>query len=259
MNSAYLPLLLAIVGLASCSEPAHRVRVLTYNIHHGEGTDGRFDLERLAEFVRAAAPDLVALQEVDRKTGRSSGVDQAGELGRLLDMGVLYGAAMPYDGGEYGEAILYRSEIGAVTGTNHALPHSDGREPRAALEAKVRLPDGAEFSFVGTHLDHEKDDADRVAQARELIDLFAGGTTPTLVTGDLNATPEQPPMELLFASFRDAAPSAGDTYPSDQPTKRIDYVLFRPVDRWRVVEARVIDERVASDHRPLLVVLELVR
>jgi endonuclease/exonuclease/phosphatase (EEP) superfamily protein YafD len=32
-------------------------------------------------------------------------------------------------------------------------------------------------------------------------------------------------------------------------------VLFRPAGRWRVVDAQVIDERTASDHRPLLVVL----
>ena len=48
------------------------------------------------------------------------------------------------------------------------------------------------------------------------------------------------------------------TYPSGKPAKQIDYVLYRPAARWKEVEARVIDEPVASDHRPLLVVLELV-
>ena len=37
---------------------------------------------------------------------------------------------------------------------------------------------------------------------------------------------------------------------------KIDYVFFRPADGWRVVEKQVSDESIASDHRPLLVVLE---
>ena len=36
----------------------------------------------------------------------------------------------------------------------------------------------------------------------------------------------------------------------------IDYVLMRREDPWRVVESQVIDELVASDHPPVLVVFE---
>ena len=49
----------------------HALRALTYNLHHGEGTDGRVDLERIAGIVRAAQPDLVAFQEVDRRATRT--------------------------------------------------------------------------------------------------------------------------------------------------------------------------------------------
>lgn len=62
------------------------LRVLTYNIHHGEGTDGVLDLERIAGVIKGASPDLVALQEVDVGAERTGGVDQAGELGRLTGM-----------------------------------------------------------------------------------------------------------------------------------------------------------------------------
>ena len=44
--------------------------VMTFNIHHAEGTDKRLDLDRIARVIRAAEPDLVALQEVDRDTTR---------------------------------------------------------------------------------------------------------------------------------------------------------------------------------------------
>lgn len=70
-----LVLLLLVWKADDPSVPA-TLRVLTYNIHHGEGTDGRFDLSRTAGLIATAEPDLVALQEVDQGTDRAGGVDQ---------------------------------------------------------------------------------------------------------------------------------------------------------------------------------------
>src|SRR5688572_7489364 len=51
----------------SRAEP-EKMTVLSYNIHHGAGTDGKLDLERIGRIIRDQQPDLVALQEVDVKT-----------------------------------------------------------------------------------------------------------------------------------------------------------------------------------------------
>jgi endonuclease/exonuclease/phosphatase family metal-dependent hydrolase len=47
--------------------------------------------------------------------------------------------------------------------------------------------------------------------------------------------------------------------PVRTPLRQIDYVLFRPATAWKVIDVRVLDEAVASDHRPLLAVLELAQ
>jgi endonuclease/exonuclease/phosphatase family metal-dependent hydrolase len=47
------------------------------------------------------------------------------------------------------------------------------------------------------------------------------------------------------------------TFPSDKPVRQIDYVITRPVQLWKPIEMRVIDEAIASDHRPLLTVWTL--
>ncbi|MEX2025646.1 MAG: endonuclease/exonuclease/phosphatase family protein, partial [Pirellulaceae bacterium] len=60
-----------------------QLRVLTYNIHHGEGIDGKLDLPRIARVIESVDPDLVALQEVDRRVERTGSVDQPAELARL--------------------------------------------------------------------------------------------------------------------------------------------------------------------------------
>jgi endonuclease/exonuclease/phosphatase family metal-dependent hydrolase len=64
-------------------------------------------------------------------------------------------------------------------------------------------------------------------------------------------------MKLLAEQWAVASRSK-PTFPVSEPRKSIDHVLVKPAARWRVVESRVIDEPVASDHRPVLVTVELL-
>jgi len=254
---------IALVVAGGCAGP-RTLCVMTYNIHHGEGTDGRLDLERIAAVINRHQPDILALQEVDRCTRRAGGVDQAAELGRLTGMHAAFGAAMPYQGGEYGEAILARWAPSETK--THALRHSTGREPRAALVARwsaTETPDADAppfaFAIIATHLDHLPDATDRLMQVADIASLATDLDGPVLLMGDLNAEPDTAEIGRLRATWRDCA--AGEpqkTYPSREPNIRIDYVFARPAEHWRVVRTEAIEELVASDHRPLLVVLETV-
>ncbi len=256
-------LLLIILWLAASGEvgwptESPRVRILTYNIQHGDGTDGRIDLPRIAKVKKEVSPDLVALQEVDKNTTRSKGVDQAAEPGGLTGLHVMFGKAMNYAGGEYGEAILSRLLPADVH--VHNLPFVQGCEPRAALSARIRLGDGGpELLFVATHLEHAHSEL-RLSQARALTALpILKDHSPMILAGDLNDVPDSPPVKALLEQWTDATADRPEpTWPSRVPTKKIDFVLFRPATAWRVVEKRVVDESLASDHRPLLAVLEWV-
>jgi endonuclease/exonuclease/phosphatase family metal-dependent hydrolase len=241
-----------------------RVVVLSYNIHHGEGMDKKIDLERLAGVMRSVSPDVVALQEVDRKTKRSGGVDQAEELSRLTAMKMIYGRTIDYQGGEYGNAILTRLPIKASS--NHPLPFTQGREPRAVLKVELAWPSsgatttpaGGKFLFFATHFDFSKDSNDRLSAVSEIAKLVAANpATPALLAGDLNSTPGSPALKTLGETWTIA--SAGKklfTTPVARPRSQIDFILYRPADRWRVVEVRVPDEAMASDHRPIVAALE---
>jgi endonuclease/exonuclease/phosphatase family metal-dependent hydrolase len=48
------------------------------------------------------------------------------------------------------------------------------------------------------------------------------------------------------------------TFPSSKPEKTIDYVMFYPKKRWKVLSKEVIQDAVASDHCAYLVTLELL-
>ena len=251
--------LLAVLasGLASCAGPGKQeLRVLSYNIHHGRGADGKIDLERIASVIRSTQPHLVALQEVDDRTGRSGGVDQAEVLGELTSMQAHFGRAIDYDGGQYGEALLLGLE--ASPPENHPLPASPGHEERAALAARVQLPGGGQALFVGTHLDHTKDPADRLSQAQTLARIFAKEQALILV-GDLNTEVGSAPLKGLMALLQRAGGSRPlPTFPSHQPTRSIDHVLFR-LPGWSVKSIRILEAPEASDHAPLLVVFEGTR
>ena len=88
--------------------------------------------------------------------------------------------------------------------------------------------------------------------------IFKNGNYPAILAGDLNALPNSNSMKEIYKIWTKSDPTNQPTYPSANPTKKIDYVLYKPLNRWRVLESKVIDEKVASDHSPLLTVLELL-
>lgn len=247
-------LLLPGVVLNSAAEP-RELAILSYNIHHGEGLDGKIDLERIAKIITDSKADLVALQEVDRKSKRSGGVDQAKELARLTGMNHVFGKAIDFEGGEYGQAILSRWPISLPI--VHKLPQKAGREQRIALFAVI---DGVRgLTFTTTHLDHQIETI-RVDQARALNEFFEKKqSSVSILAGDFNDVPQSETMQLLLKEWEDSAgANAAPTIPAEKPSKRIDYILFRqPKAAWRVVRSDVLDEPVASDHRPVLSHLQL--
>ena len=74
-------------------------RILSYNVRAGRGLDGSPALDRQAAVIRALAPDVVALQEVDRCTQRSGGIDQAAALAESTGMHAVFARAIDFEGG----------------------------------------------------------------------------------------------------------------------------------------------------------------
>jgi endonuclease/exonuclease/phosphatase family metal-dependent hydrolase len=234
------------------------IRVLTYNIHHGEGTDGLLDLARIAAIIKSAQPDLVALQEVDERTDRTGRIDELGELERLTGMHGTFGKAMPFSGGDYGVAVLSRWPMLGVD--NHSLPSSPDREPRTELTITTRPDeDGPVLRFTSTHFDQGRDELDRLAQAESVNERETRVAGPAILAGDMNAAADSEVMKTLEREWTDTASSAAP--PSldsliPRPRFQRDYVLFRPANAWRVIESKALDDRIASDHRPVLAVIE---
>lgn len=234
------------------------IRVLTYNILHGATMEGDFDLDKIASVIRNVNPDLVALQEVDFKTNRAKKYDLATELGQRTQMAPLFGKAMNYDGGGYGEGVLTKMPI--IASRNIPLPHSPGNEPRAALEVTVELESGDTISFIGTHLEHQQNSNDRILQVQKINEVFLNNKYPTILAGDLNDTPESEAISILKNYWTDAAGENPEpTYSAQNPQKTIDYILYHPSGQWKVIETKIICDTIASDHCAVFSVLQLVK
>lgn len=234
------------------------VKILSFNILHGKTMKGDFNLDVIAKVIIDANPDFVALQEVDYKTNRAKKYDLVTELGWRAKMAPIYARAMPYDGGEYGEGVLSKHTF--LSTRNIPLPHLPDDEPRAALEITTVLPSKDTISFIGTHLDHLKVDTNKIMQAKEINKVFSTNKYPTILAGDLNAEPNSNTMNILesywTASYDKTNPQS--TFSSENPTQKIDYVLFYPKHKWKVLETKVICDTIASDHCAYLVTLQLL-
>jgi endonuclease/exonuclease/phosphatase family metal-dependent hydrolase len=260
MRSQFLFSLLALISVLSgrfaYAEETQTLRVLSYNIHHGEGRDYIVDLQRVARVIRSVKPDLVALQEVDSGTERTLGLDQPQELARLTEMNFLFGDNIPYQGGRYGNVLLSRFPI--LRYENHPLKSLYQGEQRGVLEVEFQLPNEQSLLLLATHFDSRPNSCERLASAKEVNALIEHRSdTPALLIGDLNALPQSCTLRILGQQWIRAGCRYAPTYPALCPYKQIDYVMFRPANRWRVLETQVLGETMASDHRPTFAVLEL--
>ena len=235
------------------------IRVLSYNIHHGAGTDGKLDLQRIAGVIRSANPDIVALQEVDQRVTRSGSIDQPSELAKLTGMQVLFAGNIQFQGGLYGNAVLTKF---IVEDKDHILlPNHDNGEQRGLIRATLRLHElghsTARINFTATHFDHRSNETERLASARQINNIAAGlPESASLLAGDINDVRGSKTLKLLQSQWKIAGPRLA-TIPSAEPTRQIDFIFFRPENRWTVTETRVLSEAVASDHRAILSVLKL--
>ena len=264
----------AVIALvaAGCATPtpkpdtpaARDIRVLVFNIHAGKDAAGKSNLEGVADLAKSVDADLVLLQEVDRGTKRSGGVDQLQVMSQRSGFAPAFGRSLDYDGGQYGIAALSRA--GIVAHFTEGLPvqpsqerAGGSREPRAALVAVARTPLG-NITALNTHLDASREETYRLQEVEHVLALVARSQKsgmPVMAGGDFNAEPgSQVHKRVLASGLRDGwlecGTGEGLTYPADKPIKRIDYLfLAAPL---RCSSARVIETAI-SDHRPLLVTL----
>ena len=255
--------LLVLFVLASMHAMAQtKIRVLTYNIYHGEQAfkAGQPNIDSVAALINRLHPDFAAFQEVDSATGRSAKIyghriNFIEELAKRTGMQGYFGKAMDYDGGGYGDGVLSRQPCKA---TVVPLAAPSGGEPRVLVYVQADLPGGKQVIFGGTHLCYQYND-NRMAQVGQITGLFKNGPLPAIICGDFNTNPTGEAYRQMLQQWQDAAVVYGaphNTFSSDKPRYRIDYAFLSKNKQWKVTRVEVLPYHF-SDHMPVLVEMEL--
>lgn len=232
------------------------LRAASYNIRHGQGMDAKLLLERTARAISELDASIVALQEVDMNVDRSGSVNEMRLLGKSLGMHAAFGSFMRYGDGKYGLGILSQYPFQNV----ETLSLSTGNEPRVALLATVILPGGKTVTVVCLHFDWVREDGFRYQQATEVVESLKSISTPIVVLGDFNDQPDSRTLSLFRESFIEADKPEDDrfTWPASKPSSEIDFIFFDKQSGWDCGNVKVVDEAIASDHRPIIATLGLL-
>jgi endonuclease/exonuclease/phosphatase family metal-dependent hydrolase len=221
------------------SDQRRTARVMTWNIHGAIGRNPRFDLLRVIDLILRAAPDVIALQEVDSRRGEDSFSLLQDRLGKH---GIGAKTIVTQDG-DYGQMLISRWPLGDTQISDISMGEF---EPRRAIRAMVATPFGP-LRVVATHLGLSI--RERQGQARLLRQLIAGGGT-TVLLGDFNDWFWPGSVRSLLAKSLPGR-SRHRTFPSWCPLLRLDRIYCSPreallrtwIDR---------DGRRMSDHLPVI-------
>jgi len=158
------------------------LKVASYNIHKGIGTDRRRNPGRIIDVLNEIDADIIALQEADRRFGaRAAAIPE-----KLLEMHSDY-CAIPLDVqidsmGWHGNALLVRKSATVVA---NDIMHIPCLEPRGAIMGHFEI-DGQQLAVFGMHLDlsglwrrRQAAAIVKLAQQKEL-------DVPVVLMGDLN-------------------------------------------------------------------------
>ena len=238
------------------------LRVMTYNIYGARATSpaNAADLDAIAEVIRRQNPDFVTLNEVDVFTNRTGkDVHQARDLAEKLGMEWHFSKAIDRDGGEYGDAVLSKYPI--LEKRSYRLPCAAEQpgEDRSLCVIRVQI-DGKDLYVASTHLDHLSGDASRLVQATEIRRIRDTELEGDLILcGDLNAIPSSNVIATMTSFLTNTGPIDQYTFPSDDPSRKIDYIMYAPIEHFGVQNCQVVsrgDQQVggvdASAHRPVI-------
>ena len=228
------------------------IKLASYNMRKGIGTDRRRNPERTLEVLREVDADVVALQEADRRFGGRETVIGAHLLQEHSDYKAVPLNVRERSMGWHGNAILVR-KTASVLGCGAI--HLPALEPRGAVVADLGL-NGDTIRVVGMHLDLSG--LWRRRQAAAILQHLDGepDRPPTAMMGDLNDWSRGSGALRDFARLFHFAPT-GPSFHARRPVGRLDRIMVSR--ELRVSACGVHDSaaaRKASDHLPIWAVVE---
>jgi endonuclease/exonuclease/phosphatase family metal-dependent hydrolase len=259
-----VPITVAAAGAPA--SPGQDLRVLQWNTHHGGyGTDGVYSPDRIASWAASMNPDVIMFNEIERNNSWGN-QDQPEVYKSLMQQktGKTWYYVFAQEFGQWnssgkGNLILSRYPIN-ISDRYELVRNADRSIAMATITVNSR-----DLTLIGTHLD-PYDQALRLAQATEVTSWSAVQPENRIITGDMNAWPDQTSIAQFNLTYHDSWSTAvgkgtATAFPGNNgETKngRIDYIFYsKSSSNLTVKSSQVYDTRDAngampSDHRPVL-------
>jgi endonuclease/exonuclease/phosphatase family metal-dependent hydrolase len=242
------------------------LRVLQWNIHHGGyGTDGVYSTDRVATWVARMNPDVVMFNEIEKYTGWGN-QDQPEVYKNLLQQktGKVWHYVFAQEYGQWsanGKGNLILSTYPIHISDRYELMRNGDR----SIAMAMITVNSRDITLINTHLD-PYDQALRLAQATEVTGWSAVQPENRIITGDMNAWPNQTSIAHFNNTYHDswavaAAQGTATAFAGNNgETKngRIDYIFYSKksmnltVKSSQVYDTRDANGAMPSDHRPVL-------
>ena len=222
--------------------------MLDWNIHHGVGTDGNYNIGRIADGIAKSGANVVSLNEVEKYTGWGN-EDQPARFASLLKSKTgktWYYRFAQRDGNTKGQGNLLLSTFSFESDDEYQLSYS-----RAVARVAI-IVNGIRVNVYSTHLDAESSSR-RTAQMRELKSWADNFPEQRIIVGDFNAWPGAGEIKNMTASYKDSWAEAqaknvdvaysGNTAGNTR-NSRIDYVWYSDgASRLKLKQVKVFDVR----------------
>ena len=223
------------------------IKVASYNIRKGLGTDRIRNPERILTVLREIDADVVALQEADRRFGRRAAILSANHLADHSPWKSVPLGARPHSSGWHCNVLLVRKD---ATVLDCEAIHLPTLEPRGAVMADLRI-NGTAVRVIGMHLDLSG--LMRRRQADAILAHIDASTQqlPTVMMGDLNEwTRHSGCLKDFGKRFRIAA--TGPSFHARRPVGRLDRIMASPDLTITDCGVHITHaSRAASDHLPI--------
>lgn len=241
------------------------IRIISFNMRHGEIIDGVIDVERQAEIIKKYDPNIVCLQEVDLFTNRVNQMDELKVFKEITNLKYSsYGSNITFKDGWYGNAIL--SEF-PIRSTENYMSSICSKETKGVLHSKIRIGSRM-IDIFNTHFPVIPEE--RIKFSEEIIYLMDRIETPenAVLLGDFNLglIPQEgkhnyiieqkenyPEYENLLKCF-DKVDFNELTYEVGNPIGSIDKVMYK--GNLKFISIEKLDEEI-SDHYPIMVKFEI--
>lgn len=199
---------LPLVGCAGrlaprATAPRAGLTLATFNIWHDAGGQWPARLDLIVAALRAADPDVIALQEVLQDASKGL-PNQAETIAQRLGYPYVFfvGAEPETASKRYGNAIISRLPV--VDVARRKLEPLD--DYRTAIRVRVQK-EGKPIDVIATHLAWQPEAAAvRAAQIADLLHWLPDDGVPALLMGDFNAPLDDRGLDALTPRFTSALP-----------------------------------------------------